>query len=287
MWWIVGTVVAVVLVFRLLTRNPERLSARLSAAAERAYQRGDFASAVRLSRDARAVAGTLKEPARSSLQSVMEVQLASYLYRCGRMSEAGELFACAFAKASGARCLATLRPFYVFWADLRADEGELTDAEQYYRIALAADEERGNSGGMVFIFQKLADVLLRQGRRHDAEIVIQRAVALEAEIVHDSERVISWTLPDLHFCREEYEKAAAIYRSKVEHWEKSAARPDSIELGRLQMRLAECEARLGRREQAVELYARAEKTFERDWSESHPKTARARAAKVELLSAAV
>jgi hypothetical protein len=97
--------------------------------------------------------------------------------------------------------------------------------------------------------------------------------------------VISWSLPDLHFCREQYEDARRLYREKVEFWEKSVTRPDNIDLGHLQMRLAVCEERTGHRDAAIEMYTRAASTFAREWGEEHPKTVAARERKaVESLS---
>src|ERR1051326_7241002 len=97
--------------------------------------------------------------------------------------------------------------------------------------------------------------------------------------------VLSWSMPDLHFCRGQYEDARQIYRRKVEFWEKSVTRPDNIDLGHLQMRLAAAEAHTGHRAEAQEMYTRAEATFAREWCEAHPKVAAARAAKADLTPA--
>jgi hypothetical protein len=99
--------------------------------------------------------------------------------------------------------------------------------------------------------------------------------------------VISWSLPDLHFCREQYEDARKLYQGKVEHWEGSVTRPDNIDVGHLQMRLAMANLKTGHRAEALAMYARAEKTFEREWGAGHPKIAAAREAKDALEAASV
>jgi len=145
---------------------------------------------------------------------------------------------------------------------------------------------------MIFDLQRLADSLIRQNRRTEAEEIINQAIQLETRVVHQQmlregkdpakHHVISWSLPDLRFCREQYDDARRLYREKVEHWEKSVARPDNIDLGHLQMRLAFAEERTGHRAEAVEMYKRAAGTFQREWCEDHPKVLAALAAKAAL-----
>jgi tetratricopeptide (TPR) repeat protein len=150
---------------------------------------------------------------------------------------------------------------------------------------------------MIFDLQRLGDSLIRQGRRDDAEEAINQAIALETQVVHEQmtregkdpgqHRIISWSMPDLYFCREQYEDARKIYQQKVEHWETSVTRPDNIDLGHLQMRLAMSNLKTGRRADALAMYTRAEKTFEREWAVGHPKIAAAREAKDALLQETV
>jgi tetratricopeptide (TPR) repeat protein len=150
----------------------------------------------------------------------------------------------------------------------------------------------GNTAGVIFDLQRLGDALLRQGRRDEAEEALDRALVLETQVVAEQmakqgknpaeHRVISWSLPDLHFCREQYEDARRLYREKVDFWEQSAARPDNVDLGHLQMRLALADLHTGHRAEAREMYARAEKTYEREWGEDHPKIVAAREARASL-----
>ena len=91
------------------------------------------------------------------------------------------------------------------------------------------------------------------------------------------------SMPDLYFCREQYDDARRLYREKVEYWEKQVTRPDNINVGHLQMRLAFSEARTGSVAAAFEMYARAEATFQREWCGLHPKVTAARMAKEAVL----
>ena len=213
------------------------------------------------------------------------------------MREADDQFRQGFSHTRAADTHPEMRPAYLIWGDLCTDQGRHPEAEQHYRTALAGEEQIGNLAGMIFDLQRLGDSLIRQERRDEAEEVINRAIVLETQVVHQQmaregknpgqHRVISWSLPDLHFCRQQYEDARRLYREKVEYWEKSVTRPDNINLGHLQMRLAFSEARTGHRAEAIEMYTRAEKTFEREWCEGHLKVLAARDAKHALLQQAV
>ena len=208
------------------------------------------------------------------------------------MREADDLFKRGFSHARRSGCYPEMKPAYRAWGDLCADEERHEEAEQRYRIALQGEEQIGNRAGMVFALQRIGNSLICQGRRSDAEEIIESALALETEVVNEQMRkrgknpnehhVSSWSLPDLLFCREQYEEARRLYKEKVAFWEKSGARPDQIDLGHLQMRLAVSATRTGHLAEALDLYTRAEKTFEREWGEGHPKAASARDAKAAL-----
>jgi len=260
-----------------------------------ARQRRNWPLAAKFYQEGHEAAGKLKDPTRSQLESQIEIQWASVLHRQGKMREAEELIRRGISKAKGA----ALPEFqvaqgYVCWGDLCADESRYLEAEDHYRKALEGDEKSGNLGGTVFDLQRLGDSLIHQERRAEAEEIINRAIALESQVVHAQlacegknpaeHAVISMSLPDLHFCREQYEDARRLYREKVNFWEKQVTHPDNIDVGRLQMRLALSEARTGHAEEAIEMYTRAEATFAREWGERHPKAALAREAKAKLLS---
>ena len=297
MAWIVATFVAVLFFVLLFARTPMRRAIALTIAAQRACKRRDFEAAARFFREAHAAAGKLKEPRKSLIESQIEIAWATLLYRQAKMTEAEEMLRRGFSRTRAAGCHPQMKPAYAVWGDICTDEGRYIEAEGHYRTAIEGEEQIGNKAGMIFDLQRLGDSLIRQGRRDDAEEVVNQAIALETQVVHEQmvkegkepgqHRVISWSLPDLHFCREQYEDARKLYQGKVEHWESSVTRPDNIDLGHLQMRLAMANLKTGHRAEALAMYARAEKTFEREWGEGHPKIAAAREAKDALLHEAV
>jgi tetratricopeptide (TPR) repeat protein len=281
MIWALAAVAAAILFVRFLTR-PSRMVVNLSSAANRAYLRKDWERAVKLLRVARQSAAKVKEPLQSKLTPVIELQLAAVLYRRGQFEEAEDLLRQGLVKGravlpSGSEVLVHGE---MTWGDLCTDAGRHGEAEQHYRRLLAEDEERGNRGGAVFDLQRVADCLILQERREEAEVEMRRAMQLETSIVKGN--VISMCMPDLYFCREEYEEARHLYRVKVEFWETQPALPEQIDLGRLQMRLAQAEARTGHFAEAAEMFARAEATFQREWSAEHPRVMTAREARAAL-----
>jgi tetratricopeptide (TPR) repeat protein len=292
MLWAIAAVAAFLIYFLFFFRTTLRRSIALNLAAQRACVSKDFAGAVRLCRESYDVAAGLKEPQKARIQAQIEIQWATLLYRQGRIGEAEDLFQHGFSHAKAAGCYPVMRPAYIVWGDLCTDEERNPEAERHYRTALEGEEQTGNLAGMIFGLQRLGDSLIRQGRRDEAEEAINRAIELETRVVHDQmtrkgknpgrHQMIPWSLPDLHFCREQYEDARRLYRGKVAFWENSVTRPDNIDLGRLQMRLALAEARTGHWAEAMEMYTRAEKTFEREWGARHPKVLRAREAKAAL-----
>jgi tetratricopeptide (TPR) repeat protein len=299
MIWIAVAVVVVILLF-VFVRSPVRLVYALLRAAMLSRERKDWETAARLYRQAHDVAGKLKGPSlRSKLQGKVEVLWASLLHRQGKMREADEMFRQGFSKVHvGSRRESMLVYHgYLSWGDLCTDEGRYHDAEVHYRQALAGDEKGGNIGGTIFDMQRLSDALIRQERREEAEEVIHRAIALETRVVHENlvrqgknpatHSVISMSMPDLHFCRQQYEDARRLYQEKVAFWEKQVTRPDNIDVGHLQMRLALSEAKTGHRAEAIEMYTRAESTFQREWCEGHPKAVAAHAAKAAFVEDAV
>jgi tetratricopeptide (TPR) repeat protein len=297
MYWIIGVVGVLVLLYFWWTKSPVTTAMALIREGQRARERRDWPAVVRFCRQAHDIAKTLPESVKTKLEGPIEVEWANASYRLGKMSESEELFRGGFSKARAAGVHATQNPAYLIWGDLCADEGRHPEAEQHYRTALATDEQTGNLAMMIFDLQRVGDSLIRQGRRSEAEEVINQAIALETRVVHEQmirdgknpaeHHVVSWSMPDLLFCREQFEDARRVYREKVTFWEKSVTRPDNIDLGHLQMRLAFAEARTGHRAEAVEMYTRAEATFAREWCERHPRVAAARAAKEELMQAAV
>jgi tetratricopeptide (TPR) repeat protein len=294
MIWILAAVAVIVLFFIFISR-PARMVRSTIVLAERTRRKMDWPAAARHFRAAHAEAGRLKEPLKSQVESELEIQWAGVLYRQGEMGEAEDLLRRGLVKA---RCHLSQESGFLmhgelYWGDLCTDAGRHGEAEQHYRKALEGDEQRGNLAGMVFALQKLGDSLICQQRRSDAESEIRRAIDIETRVVHEQlsrdgkdpadQPIISMNQPDLYFCLERYEDARLLYKGKVEHWGRQAARPENIDLGRLQVRLALAEARTGHLAEAIEMYARAEATFRREWCAEHPKTLAAREAKDSLL----
>ena len=298
MLWIVAAVAVVILLF-VFINSPRRLVVALSRAALHCCARKDWTAAANFYRQGYDTAGKLKEPLKSRIQAQIEISWASLLHRQGKMREAEDLFRQGFSKATveSRQEHILVHQGYLCWGGLCTDEGRYHDAEVHYRQALEGDEKCGNLAGSIFDMQRLADSLIRQERRDEAEEVIHRAIALETRVVHDQlvrqgknpaeHPVISMSLPDLHFCREQYEDARRLYQEKVAFWERQVTRPDNIDVGHLQMRLALAEARTGHRAEAVEMYTRAESTFQREWCEGHPKAVAAGRAMAALAEDAV
>ena len=285
-------IIAALLVL-LFVGMPTRRAIALTIAAQRACKRRDYQTAARNFRDAHATAGKLREPKKSLIESQIEIAWATLLYRQSKLAEAEDMLRRGFSRTRTAGCYPRMKPAYVVWGDLCVDQGRHIEAEGHFRTALEGEEQIGNKAGMIFDLQRLGDSLIRQGRREEAEEVLNRAIVLETEVVHaqmarqgkepGTQRIIAWSLPDLHFCREQYEDARKLYSEKVEYWEKSVTRPDNIDLGHLQMRLAMSDERTGHRAEAIEMYTRAEQTFVREWGDGHPKIAAARQARAALL----
>jgi tetratricopeptide (TPR) repeat protein len=289
MVWLFGALSAGLVGFFFLNR-PLRQWRGLSLAAMHARQRRDWATAGKFYGEALRAAGKLNQPLRSKLEGETEIEWACVLHRQGKLREAGERFRSGYSKVveDNWRARLTVSQGYFYWGDLCTDEGRNAEAEQHYRQALKSNEAMGNLAGSIFALQRLADALIRQERRRDAEEAIQRAITLESQAVHEhlvkqgknpaEDPVIPMSLPDLHFCRENYREARRLYREKVQFWERQVNRPDNVELGRLQMRLALAEAQTGHMADALGIYAEAASTFEREWGEEHPKAIAARQA---------
>jgi hypothetical protein len=289
MIWISAAAACILIFLLVFVRTPLQRATALSLAAQRAARRKDFRSAIQYCRAAYDEAGKLREPVRSQVRAKTEILWATMLYRQGSMREAAALFESGFAHTRDTGCYPEMKPAYVVWGDLCADEGRDAEAEQHYRLALQGEKQIGNIAAMVFGFQRLADCMLRQGKCEAAEEELNLAMATEAGIVRPqgNKPVISWVQPDLHFCRGEYEVAGRLYAEKEEHWAKKAVRPEQIDLGRLQMRLAECHARVGHRVEAMAMYSRAERSFAQDWGAGHPKIETARQALAAMQSQTV
>src|SRR5690348_17468966 len=62
----------------------------------------------------------------------------------------------------------TLFPYTTLFRSA-TDEGSYGDAEEHYRLAVKSCESIGNTAAIVFALQRLADSLIRQRRRGEAE----------------------------------------------------------------------------------------------------------------------
>ena len=293
MLWLLGAVVSAILIVLVLDR-PMRQWRALSLAAMAARKRKDWTAAANLYREATEAAGRLKEPVRTKLQAEVEIELAGVLHRQGRFRDAAEMFRKGYSKVvlDCWRARLIVCQGYLSWGDLATDEGNYAEAEEHYRQAVKSCESVGNTAGIIFALQRLADSLIRQERKTDAEDVIQRAIALESQGVADrlgrqgqrpaQSGAVSMSVPDLYFCREDYAEARRLYRETVSFWERQATKPDNVDVGHLQMRLALAESRSGDDAAAQEMWERAASTFAREWGEGHPKVTAARLEKMRV-----
>jgi tetratricopeptide (TPR) repeat protein len=277
-----------------MLNSDARTAISLDAQAMEARERKDWLAADRLYRQCHDVAAKLKEPRRTHFQAGIEIRWASVLHRLGRLRSAEDFFREGLVKADAVNL--RLYPAYNFaymgWAGLCMDEDRFPEAIQLYRKVVSLAEQNQDAGGLVFGLQRLADALLAADNRTEAEEVVNRTMTLETQVVHAQlirsgknpaqHQITSMSLPDLHFARGQYEDARRLYRDKVDFWEKQVTRPDNIDVGRLQMRLAFSQAQTGHSAEAIEYYSRAEATYEREWCEGHPKALAARRAKAAL-----
>ncbi|MCC6364226.1 MAG: tetratricopeptide repeat protein [Bryobacterales bacterium] len=284
-YWLLITGVAVAVLLLLRFRSPKH---QWSAAAKRAgaaFDRRDWLDAERHCRVCLSIAMMLEEPARAMYEGHSLMQLAHALYRLGRMREAESTLRQALPRlrASFTGGHPGISAGHALWGDLCMDQGRYPEAEQQYERAVAADEQIGNIGMMIFALQRLGEVLIQQARWNDAEEVIDRCVKLEVQVLRDELRrtgeqpdgsqILSMSLPDLYFSQRRFEDATRVYQQKVDYWEHTHVRPDSIDLGRLQTRLGIAQAMTGHYEGSVEMLRRAAETYRREWSADHPRVA--------------
>lgn len=172
-------------------------------------------------------------------------------------------------------------------ADIYYDMGNLPEAERALRSAAGMlTSKSGNQGLAIFALQRLSDVLIEQARWDEAKEVINRCVALERSLVHDSllkegkdpgqVQTISMSMPDLALASQEYERAEKLFQEKVDYWEKMVTRPDNIDVTRYQFHLARAQQALGKSAEAVATLRAACATAEREFGPAHPRTAKAR-----------
>ena len=285
--------VAAVLIWRFFT-EPSRSARALCFSAMHARNRKNWTLASKFLGESRKTAGRLKEPLQSKLSCQIEIQWAEILYRQGRLGDAEEMLRQGLSKGEQffAPQSEMLVKGYLCWGDLCSDQGRHAEAEGHYRKALEGDEPGDNLAGIMFDLQQLGECLIRQERRVEAEEVIQRAIAAETRSARefairrgmdpDKCQLTPISLPNLHFCREEYDDARRLFRAQFEHWATVAKRPDNIDLGQMQIRLALAEERAGHLEEAIHAYEQAAVEFEREWCVGHPKAVAARQAMAVL-----
>ena len=279
MWYICAFLaIAVILLFRsrlfrhtvLLTKAQYAFAARLWPQAETLY-RGALATAPG------------KPDANYSRHC--RVQLARIRYRRGDLAEAQALLQESLAgwTPNAPQVLEDLCIGHVTWGQLCLDQGRYSDAHTHLTTALQLREKTGNRASMIMELQTLGDLLLRQEDFDEAERVLKRSNETEVQVVHQSLSkqgkdpgtmvVISMSQPDVYFSRRQWAEALQAYTEKVVHWEKSLTRPDNVDLGHLQMRLGAVQERLDDTAGAIETYRYAACSFERDWTENHPRVA--------------
>jgi len=294
--WILAAAVFILGFYRFF-QEPSRHARALNFSVMHARNQKNWELAAKFGQRSHEEAGKLKEPGRSQLESEIEMQWAEVLYRMGELGQAEDMVRHAISKAERhfAPQSEMIIKGYICWGDICTDQDRHAEAEGHYRKALASETE-GNIAGLIFDLERLGDCLIRQGRRADAEQVIEQAIALET--MHGREflaaqgldpagyRMSPSSLPDLSFCREQYEEAQRLYREKSQHWDSQEQRPGNIDLGQLLMQLGLSEERAGHYGEAIQSYQRAAAEFERDWCLDHPKAVAARRAVAALSPAA-
>ncbi|MBS1855994.1 MAG: hypothetical protein JST11_11560 [Acidobacteria bacterium] len=298
MIWAIAAAVAILLI-HLFLNQPSRKSRALCYSAMRAGKRGNWTLAANFCAEAHATAGKLKEPARSRMQALVDIQWAHVLHRQGRLAEAREKIERGIADTE--RLFAAppgiLAGAYLWWGDLCMDLNLHQDAEAHYRHAFEDDVARDNLLGIISDLQRLADCLLSLDRRADAEPVIERAIAAEIRQTRelaaarghkfDEHRITPLSASRLHLCRGEYDDACRVYRFQIERWCTPKNRPNNIDPGLMYLQLAVAEERAGRFEEAARAYEEAASAFERDWCPGHPRALAARDALASLESRAL
>lgn len=214
-----------------------------------------------------------------------QIQLARIRYRRGDLLEAE-----AFLQRSlpgwaqdSPGVLDALSIGYVTWGQVCLDQGRYLEAQGHLVRALRLRERTGNDALMIMELQTLGEILLRQEKFDEAESILQRSNEIEGKVVHQvlsregtnpsSRVVVSMTQPDVYFSQRRWAEALNVYQEKVVHWERSLTRPDNVDLGHLQMRLAEVQTRLDDQPAAIETYRHAAASLVKDWGEDHPRVA--------------
>lgn len=214
-----------------------------------------------------------------------QVQLARIRYRRGDLAEAEMYLQQALPgwTQDSPGVLDALSVGYVTWGQVCLDQGRYLEAQGHLVRAVRLREKTGNDALMIMELQTLGEILLRQEKFDEAQPILQRSNEIEGEVIHrvlvkegsnpSSRVVVSMTQPDVYFSQRRWTEALNVYQEKVVHWERSLTRPDNVDLGHLQMRLAEVQRHLDDQASAIESYRHAAASLTRDWGEDHPRVA--------------
>jgi tetratricopeptide (TPR) repeat protein len=293
MWWIVT---AVALAFCLLFfQSKTGRFFKLWPRAESAFARRSWHEAESLYRQTLVVAKS-RGDSKSNYCRHCQVQIARIRYRLGDLAEAESLFRESLTgwEPDAPQVFDDLCFGHVTWGQLSMDRSCYAEAQEHLHKAILLREKSGNKGWLIMELQTLGDALLRQEKFDEAETVLTRSNDIEKQVIHESlvrqgknpgsTVMISMSQPDVYFSQRRWPEALKVYQEKVTHWERSLTRPDNVDLGHLQMRLAQVQAHLGDAAQAAQTYRHAAESFKRDWSDEHPRVACALARLSEALS---
>jgi predicted negative regulator of RcsB-dependent stress response len=284
MLWIGAVILSCAAVYWFLRSKWLTINTTLRQALQ-AAERRDWKCAEVFFARAMQVVKTLQEPAQSRYLRTAAVGLAGVFHRRGRFQEAGELLSAALELREPANRFESndLLLAHDTLGLIRLDQGRFIEAQKSFERALQLCEGIGDKTLILMELQRLGDVFLRQAQFERAEQILLRACEVEREMTSEQLRrsgkniaeyvITSFSQPEIYFTQKKWSEALPALEAKVSHWERAVTRPDNVDLGTLQMRLADVQGRLGNSAASIETYRRALDTIKRDWTEGHPRVA--------------
>jgi tetratricopeptide (TPR) repeat protein len=284
MLWIGAVLLVIASIYWFLRSNWLTINTNLQQARQAAERKDWARSEVQYAQTFRAIK-LLKEPANTRYLRTASVGLAGVFHRRGKFQEADELLSAVVQlNAPANRFESTdMALAHDTLGQLRLDQGRYVEAQQAFERALQICEDIGDKTLIVMELQRLGDAFLRQSQFEQAQQVLLRANDVEREVTSELLRrtgkdptgyvMTSFSQPEIYFSQQKWSDALPAFESKVSSWERAVTRPDNVDLGALQMRLADIQGRLGDSQTSTETYRRALGTIRRDWTDNHPRVA--------------